>query len=222
MHVNSRELHLASADELRRLIELSVSASAPDSNTPSSIAGISPEQHALVEHLLPEQRTLAAVLMPIVVRPEGLNLLFTQRATHLRRHAGQISFPGGRIESTDEGPLAAALRETEEEIGLSRSHVHTVGYLNPHLIFTGYCVTPVVAFVQPRFELHLDSSEVAEVFEAPLTHFLDPAHHLARDRAVGDIMTRVYDFPFGERRIWGATAGIIMSLYRSLIQQVTP
>jgi 8-oxo-dGTP pyrophosphatase MutT (NUDIX family) len=212
----NRELHLASAEELRRLIASSVSVTAPDETTPSNIAGLAPEQFSLVQHLLPEIRTQAAVLVPIIVREQGLNLLFTQRATHLRRHAGQISFPGGRIEPTDDSPLAAALRETEEEIGLKRQYVHTVGYLGPHLIFTGYCVTPVVAFVQPSFELRLDASEVAEVFEAPLTHFLNPANHLARDRAVGDVKMRVYDLPFGERRIWGATAGIIMSLYRSL------
>lgn len=220
--MSSRELHLASADELCRLIERSVSANVPDSTTPLSIAGLWPEQQALVQHLIPEQRIQAAVLVPIIVRPEGLSLLFTQRASHLRRHAGQISFPGGRIETTDDGPLSAALRETEEEISLSRHFVQTIGYLGPHLIFTGYCVTPVVAFVQPGFTLQLDASEVAEVFEAPFTHFLNPANHLARERAVGDIMTRVYDFPFGERRIWGATAGIIMSLYRLLLQQVTP
>ncbi len=220
--MSSRELHLASADELRRLIQNSISTSAPDSSAPFNIAGLSPDQHALVQHLIPGQHTQAAVLVPIVVRPQGLSLLFTQRATHMRRHAGQISFPGGRIETSDDGPLGAALRETEEEIGLSRSHVQTIGYLGPHLIFTGYCVTPVVAFVQPGFELHLDASEVAEVFEAPLTHFLDPANHLARNRTVGDVNMQVYDFPFGERRIWGATAGIIMSLYRSLMQQVTP
>lgn len=217
--MSSGELHLASADELRRLIEHSVSASEPDCNTSFNIAGLSPDQYALAEHLLPEQRIQAAVLMPIVVRPEGLTLLFTQRATHLRRHAGQISFPGGRIENTDAGSLAAALRETEEEIGLSRRHVHAVGYLNPHLIFTGYCVTPVISFVQPGFELHLDPSEVSEVFEAPLTHFLNPANQLARDRTAGDLTLRVYDFPYGERRIWGATAGIIMSLYKSLLAQ---
>ncbi len=216
------KLHLAGADELRQLIEHSVSTHPPDSTTPLHIAGLPPDQYDLVQHLLPQQRTQAAVLMPIIVRPEGLNLLFTQRATHLRRHAGQISFPGGRVEATDDGPLSAALRETEEEIGLSRQYVQAVGYLAPHLIFTGYCVTPVVAFVRPGFELRLDPGEVAETFEAPLSYFLDPIHHLARERALGDIMTRVYDLPFGERHIWGATAGIIMSLYRSLIQQATP
>ncbi len=219
--MSSRELRLASADELRRLIERSVLTTLPDHTTPLHVAGMSPDQFHLVEHLLPEVRTLAAVLVPIVVHAEGLSLLFTERATHLRNHPGQISFPGGRIESSDEGPVAAALRETEEEIGLSRRHVHTVGYLPRHVVFTGYCITPVVAFVQPGFELNVDTGEVAGVFEAPLTHFFDPANHLARDRQVGDLITQVYDFPFGERRIWGATAGIIMTLYRSLLQQVS-
>lgn len=201
------------------MIENCVATTAPDDTTPFNIAGISPEQHALVQHLLPVQRTQAAVLVPIVVRPEGLMLLFTQRAEHLRRHAGQISFPGGRIEASDAGPLAAALRETEEEIGLARSYIHTVGYLAPQLIFTGYYVTPVIGFVQPGFELRIDTSEVANVFEAPLRHFLDPANHLLRDRELGAITAKVYDFAYGERRIWGATAGIIMSLYKSLLTQ---
>lgn len=199
------------------MIENCVATTAPDDTTPFNIAGISPEQHALVQHLLPVQRTQAAVLVPIVVRPEGLMLLFTQRAEHLRRHAGQISFPGGRIENSDAGPLAAALRETAEEIGLSHAYIHTVGYLAPQLIFTGYYVTPVIGFVQPGFALRIDTSEVADVFEAPLTHFLDPANHLLRDRELGAITAKVYDFAYDERRIWGATAGIIMSLYKSLL-----
>jgi len=223
VRVSNVALHLRGAHELRRLIEGCVLATAPDETTPFNIAGISPEQQTLVQHLLPAQRIQAAVLMPIVLRPEGLSLLFTQRATHLRNHAGQISFPGGRIEPNDAGPLAAALRETEEEIGLSRTYIHTVGYLVPHVIFTGYCVTPVIGFVQPGFELRLDTREVAEVFEAPLVYFLDPANHLARDRQVGEMTARVYDLPYGERRIWGATAGIVMSLYRMLVkQQDTP
>lgn len=219
MRVSSRELRTTSAVELRRLIESCISTAVPDDSTPFNIAGITPEQHALVQHLLPVQRTQAAVLVPIVVRPEGLMLLFTQRAEHLRRHAGQISFPGGRIEPSDAGPMAAALRETEEEIGLSRSYIHTVGYLAPQLIFTGYYVTPVIGFVQPGFELFIDTSEVAEVFEAPLNHFLDPANHLLRDRELGVVIAKVYDIPYGDRRVWGATAGIIMSLYRLLKAQ---
>ena len=219
--MSSRELRLASAEELRQLIVRSVLPAEPDAGMPLSVAGLTADQLHLVAHLLPPVRTLAAVLMPIVVRPEGLNVLFTERATHLRNHAGQISFPGGRIEAADGGPVAAALRETEEEIGLSRRHVHTIGFLPRHLVLTGYCITPVVAFVQPEFDLTLDTGEVAEVFEVPLTHFLDPANHQLRERAIGEFTAQVYDFPFGDKNIWGATAGIIMTLYRSLMQQVS-
>jgi 8-oxo-dGTP pyrophosphatase MutT (NUDIX family) len=154
--------------------------------------------------------------VPLVQRPDGLSVLFTERASHLRRHPGQISFPGGRIDAGDADPVAAALRETEEEIGLSREHIKVLGYLPPHLVLTGYSIVPVVGFVRPGFTLTLNAGEVADVFETPLTHLLDPAHHEQRERQVGNITARVYDIPYGERRIWGATAGIVMSLYRLL------
>ena len=159
------------------------------------------------------------MLVPIVDREDGLTVLLTQRATHLKNHAGQISFPGGRIESADEGPLAAALRETEEEIGLSRQHVTFTGYLEPHLVLTGFWVTPVVGFVQPGFALELDRSEVDATFEVPLLHILDVANHKARERMLGETRVRVYDIPYGEHHIWGATAGMLVSLYKLLNSQ---
>ena len=206
-------------DQISQLIELSVLTEVPDVNEPAYIAGVSFDQQAQLEKLIPAQRTSAAVLVPIVERPEGLTLLFTQRASHLRRHAGQISFPGGRIEPADTGPMSAALRETEEEIGLSRDCVRIIGYLPKQIIFTGYCVTPVVGFVRPEFDLRLDENEVSEAFEVPITHFLDTSNHQSRERWIGELAAQVYDFHYGERRIWGATAGIIMSLYQLLIEQ---
>lgn len=204
---------------LRRLIEERLRGTqAPDANTPFRIAGLSRDQYESVQHLLPKQRIEAAVLVPIVERADNLTLLFTQRASHLRQHAGQISFPGGRIEAHDGGPVGTALRETEEEIGLSREFVEVVGFLPPHLIFSGFSVAPIVAFVRPGFELHLHKGEVAEAFEVPLKFFLDPANHQARERILGDIVTLVYDLPYGERRIWGATAGMLMSFYHLLAQ----
>jgi 8-oxo-dGTP pyrophosphatase MutT (NUDIX family) len=155
---------------------------------------------------------------------DGLTVLLTQRATHLKNHAGQISFPGGRLEASDEGPLAAALRETEEEIGLSRQHVTFAGYLDPHLVLSGFWVTPVVGFVQPGFALALDrrevdsTLEVDSTFEVPLLHILDPANHKARERTLGTTKVRVYDIPYGEHHIWGATAGMLIALYRLLNQ----
>jgi 8-oxo-dGTP pyrophosphatase MutT (NUDIX family) len=179
-------------------------------------AGFSAEVDAAVRQYFPASPVAAAVLVPLVDREEGLSVLLTQRATHLKNHGGQISFPGGRIEGADEGPLAAALRETEEEIGLSRQHVTFAGYLEPHLVLTGFWVTPVVGFVQPGFALELDRSEVDATFEVPLLHILDVANHKARERMLGTTKVRVYDIPYGEHHIWGATAGMLMSLYKLL------
>ena len=180
------------------------------------LAGLPPELTASFHHLIPAQPTRAAVLVPIVDRADGLTVLLTQRAADLKHHAGQISFPGGRLEPDDAGALAAALRETEEEIGLSRKFVDVVGYLPDHLIISGYRVTPVIGLVSPGFTLRVDRTEVTEAFEVPLQFLLDPAHHQARRRKLGEGEIEVYDIPYGERNIWGATAGMLMTLYRLL------
>ena len=210
----------ASRHELRRLIEERLKDSRPPTDAHSAVpAGFSAEVDAAIRQYFPAAPVAAAVLVPIVDHADGLTVLLTQRATHLKNHAGQISFPGGRVEAADEGPLAAALRETEEEIGLSRQHVTFAGYLEPHLVLTGFWVTPVVGFVQPGFALALDSSEVDSTFEVPLLHILDPANHKARDRMLGTTKVHVYDIPYREHHIWGATAGMLMSLYRLLNTQ---
>jgi 8-oxo-dGTP pyrophosphatase MutT (NUDIX family) len=180
------------------------------------LAGLPPELSAHFSHLLPATPVPAAVLIPIVERDPQLTVLLTQRAAELKNHAGQISFPGGRIESADAGPVQAALRETEEEIGLERRFIEVVGFLPDHLIISGYRVTPVVAFVRPGFTLRLDATEVTATFEVPLDFVLDPANHKARRRKLGEGEIEVYDIPYGERNIWGATAGMIMTLYRLL------
>ena len=180
------------------------------------LAGLPPELSASFSHLLPATPVPAAVLIPIVDHVQRLTVLLTQRAADLKNHAGQISFPGGRIESFDTGPLQAALRETEEEIGLEGRFIDVVGYLPDHLIISGYRVTPVVAFIRPGFELRLDTTEVTDAFEVPLDFVLDPANHKARRRKLGEGEIEVYDIPYGERNIWGATAGMIMTLYRLL------
>jgi 8-oxo-dGTP pyrophosphatase MutT (NUDIX family) len=205
--------------ELRRLIEERLKDSRPPTDPHSAVpAGFSAEVDAAVRQYFPSSPAAAAVLVPLVDREAGLTVLLTQRATHLKNHAGQISFPGGRLEASDDGPLAAALRETEEEIGLSRQHVTFAGYLDPHLVLSGYWVTPVVGFVQPGFALTLDRSEVDSTFEVPLLHILDPANHQARERTLGTTRVRVYDIPYGEHHIWGATAGMLISFYRLLNQ----
>lgn len=168
--------------------------------------------------LLPSDPVPAAVLIPLVERAD-LTVLFTQRATQLRNHAGQISFPGGRIDSGDRGPAAAALREAHEEIGLDERFVSVIGYLPDHVVITGFRITPVVAFVQPGFELELSTQEVEDTFEVPLGYLFDPANHRLNRRA--DLAGEEVEFreiPFGERTIWGATAGMLHTLYRLCVE----
>lgn len=161
----------------------------------------------------------AAVLVPLVMRSAGPTVLLTRRTDHLHHHPGQISFPGGRVEDRDTGPIDTALRETEEEIGLDRSRVELLGTLPDYLTGTGFCVTPVVGLVHLPFELKLDAFEVAEAFEVPLAHFLDPAHHLRHSLEHQGRVRHFHAMPYRHHYIWGATAGIIMSLYRLLREQ---
>ncbi|HTD12257.1 MAG TPA: CoA pyrophosphatase [Steroidobacteraceae bacterium] len=166
-------------------------------------------------HFFPAHPIPAAVLIPLVEREE-LTVLLTQRATQLRHHAGQVSFPGGRIESGDGSPQAAALREAREEIGLEARFVSVIGYLPDHLVITGFRVTPVVAFVRPGFTLTPDTREVEDSFEVPLKFIFDPAnHHPTRRRSpfTGEEVDFI-DITYGERKVWGATSGILMTLYR--------
>jgi 8-oxo-dGTP pyrophosphatase MutT (NUDIX family) len=162
----------------------------------------------------------AAVLMPLVQREAGLNLLLTRRTDHLRDHAGQISFPGGRVEPEDDGPVATALRETEEEIGLSRQHIEIIGQLPVYSTVTAFQVTPVVGLVEPEFTLKLDDFEVAEAFEVPLAFLMNPAHHRHHRFEFAGSERRFLSMPWqGEEReyfIWGATAAMLRNLYRLL------
>lgn len=156
--------------------------------------------------------TPAAVLFPIVLHPAGATVLLTQRTAHLRDHAGQVSFPGGRVEAGDESPSHTALRETEEEIGLSREHIDIIGFLPEYRTGTGFRVIPVVALVTPPFELHPDPFEVAEVFEVPLAFLLNPENHKPHSLHYRGAMRHFFAMPYGDYFIWGATAGMIRSL----------
>jgi 8-oxo-dGTP pyrophosphatase MutT (NUDIX family) len=154
----------------------------------------------------------AAVLVPIVEHPDGATVLFTQRTAHLTSHAGQISFPGGRIEATDHSAEHAALRETEEEIGLPQARVEVLGRLDVYVTRTGFEVTPIVGLIRPPFILEPDANEVAEVFEVPLAFILDPANCERHHRDVRGETRGFWVFPYGERYIWGATAGMLLNL----------
>ena len=158
----------------------------------------------------------AAVLVLLVARGQVPTVLLTRRTDHLHHHPGQISFPGGRVEEADTSPIDTALRETEEEIGLDRRHIELIGTLPDYLTGTGFRVTPVVGLVTPPFELTLDAFEVAEAFEVPLSHFLDPANHEQHSIVHEGRVRQFHAMPYQGYFIWGATAGIIMSLYRVL------
>ena len=158
----------------------------------------------------------AAVLIPLVDRPEGLTVLLTRRTDHLIHHPGQVSFPGGRTEEHDAGPVETALREAEEEIGLHRRHVEIAGFMDLYQTVTGFLVTPVVGFIKPPFELVPDPFEVAEVFEVPLSYVLDPKNHERRSMIFNDRERYFYVLPYKNYYIWGATAAMLVNLYKKL------
>lgn len=165
---------------------------------------------------------VAAVLVPLVVRDEGLTVLLTQRADHLNDHAGQVSFPGGRHEPFDANATATALREAQEEVGLDPACVEVLGCLPDYLTGTGFRVTPVVGLVHPPFTVEADSLEVAEVFEVPLRFLMDPSHHEVRVFRWEGGERRFFTMPYprhdaaGDYFIWGATAGMLRNFYRFL------
>jgi 8-oxo-dGTP pyrophosphatase MutT (NUDIX family) len=154
----------------------------------------------------------AAVLVPVIDQPEP-TVLLTQRAQHLPNHPGQISFPGGKIEKNDTDPLAAALRETDEEIGLDRNAVAPLGYLDLYMTTLGYRIVPVIARVKPGFSLTLNTAEVDAAFEVPLAFLMDQANVQRHSRDWNGMSRHYYAITFGERYIWGVTAGILRNLY---------
>ena len=166
-------------------------------------------------------RRPASVLVPIVQRPEELRVLFTRRTAHLKDHSGQISFPGGRAEPHDATPEATALREAEEEVGLDPRRVEVLGKLSDYHTRTDFRVTPVVGLVSEPFELRLDAREVDEVFEVPLSFLLDPANHQRHAREFQGRQVHYFAIVWGEHNIWGATAGMLVNLYRFLAQPRT-
>jgi len=157
----------------------------------------------------------AAVLVPVVDRAQP-TVLLTQRSAHLPDHAGQISFPGGKIEPSDETPLAAALREAQEEVGLDRRCIDPIGYLDLYMTTLGYRIVPTVARIAPDFRLALNRSEVDDVFEVPLAFLMEPANHQKHSRDWQGVTRYYFVMPFEQRHIWGATAGILRNLWERI------
>ncbi|MDQ1186635.1 NUDIX hydrolase [Agrobacterium larrymoorei] len=155
----------------------------------------------------------AAVLVPVIDYGDDARVIFTQRTKTLRNHSGQISFPGGGIDAQDRSPEEAALRETEEEIGMSRRFIETVGRMPDYISGTGFRIKPVLAVVRPGFTLTPNPAEVDEVFEVPLSFLMNPANHSRGSRMFQGRERFFYEMPYGERYIWGITAGIVRSIY---------
>jgi len=209
---------ISSADFFRRA-KARLSFDVPPGLTDAAI--IPPSGDHGTDHMLrivAQERPIrpAAVLIGVVERDQP-TVLLTQRAAHLNDHAGQISFPGGKIDPTDATPLDAALREAEEEIGLERSFVTPVGYLDLYATGFGFRILPTVARVRPGFELRVNADEVDEVFEVPLAFLMDPINHQMHSKEWRGVMRSYYAMPFAERYIWGATAGILRVLYERII-----
>ncbi|HLY44265.1 MAG TPA: CoA pyrophosphatase [Stellaceae bacterium] len=158
----------------------------------------------------------AAVLVPLVDHSHGMSVLLTQRTAHLSAHAGQISFPGGRIEQHDPDAVAAALRETHEEVGLPPERVDVIGRLDTYITGTGFEITPIVGLLAPPFALAIDPYEVAEAFEVPLAFILDRRNHQRIERESAGRRRCFFVLPYEGRNIWGATAGILVNLAEAL------
>ncbi|MCK5546688.1 MAG: CoA pyrophosphatase [Rhodospirillaceae bacterium] len=158
----------------------------------------------------------AAVMVGLVDRPDGLHVLLTRRTENLEHHPGQISFPGGHIDKVDADASHAALRETFEETGIESKHISIIGSLDTYITRTGFSITPIIGFISTPFKLIADPIEVAEIFEVPLAHFMNPANHQLHERTFEGAIRKFYAMPYGDYYIWGATAGMLFNLYEVL------
>ena len=201
-------------DEFRRRAAAFLHVAPPDVSRRSD-DDLNPQARLIAPGDIPKP---AAVLVPLVARAGQLQVILTLRTGHLSRHPGQVAFPGGRIDDSDESPVAAALRETEEETGIGRHFVEPLGYLDTYLTGTSYRVVPVVAMLREGFTVTPQPDEVAAVFEVPLAFLMNPEHHQRHSREWQGQERFFYAMPYGERYIWGATAGMIRNLYALLYE----
>lgn len=206
---------LAGAAEREALVPGDVRVPAPGAGQPSHPAG--PGHAPGYEVTYEKARIPAAVLVPLIARPQGITVLLTQRAGHLSRHAGQVAFPGGRCDPGDASIVHTALREAQEEVGLDPDRIEVLGLLPQYRTRTGFLITPVVGWIEPPFSLQPDPGEVADVFELPLAFVLDAANHERHHRDAEDGRRYFYVLPFADRYIWGATAAMLVNFHHVLM-----
>jgi 8-oxo-dGTP pyrophosphatase MutT (NUDIX family) len=204
-------------DLARARLDLAVPAGLTDPNVPVTRGDLDLDP-AVWERAGVAATKPAAVLVPVVDRPEP-GVILTLRTSELPNHAGQIAFPGGKIDQSDDGPLAAALREAEEEIGLAPRLIEPLGYLDVYLTFSGFRILPVVARVEPDYALALNAAEVADAFEVPLAFLMGPENHERHTRDWKGIARQYYAMPYQDRYIWGVTAGILRNMYERVYGQ---
>ena len=199
---------------MRERILAALENTAPASDpVAAALAGDLPES---ARKLIKRESLVPAAVLITIVDVSDIEVILTQRANHLKHHAGQISFPGGRLEKQDDGPLAAALRETEEEIGLDPAFVEIAGYLTPYITITGYVVTPVVGFLRNGYTVTADRVEVDEVFKVPMAHLLNPENWVRRNREFMGVPVTYHEIPWQGRNIWGATAAMLIAFSKLL------
>ena len=204
-------------DRVRRRLSLEVPAALRDLSAPAVRGDLDLDPESWTKAGVTAARP-AAVLIPVVDRSTP-TVILTQRTADLPSHAGQIAFPGGKIDAADETPVGAALREAEEEIGLAPALVEPLGYLDLYLTFSGFRILPTVARIAPDFALALNRSEVAEAFEVPLEFLMTPENHRRKSRDWNGIVRHYYEIPYRDRYIWGVTAGILRNLYERIYRE---
>jgi 8-oxo-dGTP pyrophosphatase MutT (NUDIX family) len=202
-------------DRARRKLTLEVPPALHDHSITEFARGDLDRDPAKWEQAGVQATRAAAVLVPVVDHAEP-GVLLTMRTSELPSHPGQVAFPGGKIDPHDVSPLAAALREADEEIGLDATLIDPIGYLDLYLTFSGFRILPVLARVIPNYELRINAREVADAFEVPLAFVMDEANHRRGSRDWKGITREYYEMPFGERYIWGVTAGILRNLYEKI------